>query len=271
MDWGSSNPEPPLIFLHAFTANGLASLPLGKLLAGRRRMIAPDLRGRGRSDMPAGEYGIPTHYNDMLGLLNRLRIERCVVVGHSFGAMIAMHLAAKQPDRVLGVVLYDGGVVPSPEASAALDAYYSTLQYHYASDDQYVERFRHAPLYQPWTDDLELLVRSNLVQQPDGSFMRRVPRYVIDADRRSDNLAHWQQLPELYKVVTCPVLMVRAGNGVFGRDDQVISDAALRSFQQALPTAQVVTLETAGHTTVLTIPSADRDTAIVHFLGLANG
>jgi pimeloyl-ACP methyl ester carboxylesterase len=268
MDWGSSSSEPPILFLHSFTANSLASLPLGKLIAGRRRLIAPDLRGRGHSDMPSGEYGIHNHCADLIALLNTLGIERFVVAGHSFGAMIAVFLAARLPQRVTGLILYDGGAVPSKQAAEALDAYYGNLQYRYPSSDAYVERFRHAPLYQPWTDDLDTLVRSNLQQEPDGTFIRRVPRYVVDADRRGANPTVWQQLPELYKVIQSPVLILRAGHGVMGREDQVLSDYLIAMMRQGLPRARVVTIDPAGHTSLMTIPYAERDEAILQFLGL---
>ncbi|MBX3086561.1 MAG: alpha/beta hydrolase [Anaerolineae bacterium] len=267
MDWGSSSSDPPILFLHAFTANSLASLPLGKMLAGRRRLIAPDLRGRGHSDMPSGEYGIHIHCADMIALMDKLGIERFVVAGHSFGATIAVFLAAQVPQRVAGMILYDGGAVPSKQAMTVLDAYYSNLQYRYASAEAYISRFRNAPLYQPWTDELEQLVRSNLHQEPDGTFIRHVPRYVIDADRRSEAQNIWQQLPELYKVIVSPVLILRAGHGVMGREDQVLSDYIIAIMRQGMPRARVVTVDPAGHTSLLTIPYAERDEAILQFLG----
>ena len=49
LDWPGDG--PPVLFLHGFSANALASLRLGKLLVNRRRVLAPDLRGRGQSDI----------------------------------------------------------------------------------------------------------------------------------------------------------------------------------------------------------------------------
>src|SRR5438045_2004073 len=68
LDWPGEG--PPVLFLHGFSANGLASLRLGKLLVNRRRLLAPDLRGRGHSDMPFGEYGIPVHVKDVMACLD---------------------------------------------------------------------------------------------------------------------------------------------------------------------------------------------------------
>src|SRR5258708_25173818 len=83
MDWPGN--ETPVLFLHSFTANGLAALPLGTLLMNSHRLIAPDLRGRGLSDMPAGEYGIQTHLKDVVRCLDLLGTDRVVAAGHSFG------------------------------------------------------------------------------------------------------------------------------------------------------------------------------------------
>lgn len=264
MEWQGD--DPPVLFLHSFTANGLAALPLGNLLLDRRRLIAPDLRGRGLSDMPFGEYGVQVHLNDVIACLDRLGVERVVAAGHSFGATISVFLAAKYPERVAGLLLFDGGAIPAENAVQMLSAYYDTLQYRYASADDYVDRYRQAPLYQPWTSELETLVRSNLFQQPDGSFIRRVPRFVVDSDRQGENLDTWNQLPDLYRQIKCPVLILRAGMGVVGAEDQVLTDEVLAPMLDAMPSAGVVTIAEAGHTSLLTIPSEERDTAILDFL-----
>jgi pimeloyl-ACP methyl ester carboxylesterase len=265
LDW--SGDGPPVLFLHGFTANGLAALRIGDLLYGHRRLIAPDLRGRGKSDMPVGEYGINTHLADVMGLLDRLGIDQFVAAGHSFGATLSVFLAAQCLDRVRGLMLFDGGAVPSPLAVQLLDHYYSTLQYSYPDAETYVNRFKESALYQPWTDELEILIRSNLYAQPDGSFMRNVPRYVVNADRRAGQMDAWAQLPDCYRQIECPVLIVRAGLGIMGKADQILNDEVIGTMLEGLPQAQIVTVEAAGHTSLLSIPSERRDRAILEFLG----
>jgi pimeloyl-ACP methyl ester carboxylesterase len=266
LDWPGNG--PPVLFVHHFSANALAALRLGNLLVHRRRVIAPDLRGRGDTDMPFGEYGLQVHVKDVIACLDRLGVERFVASGHSMGAAIAVFLAAQFPDRVAGLMLFDGGAVPGEMAIQVLNAYYDALQYRYPSLEAYVDRYREAPTYQPWTAELEALVRSNLYQQPDGSFMRRVPRYVIDADRRAEDLETWRQLPQLYTCVRCPVLILRAGMGLIGKEDRVLPDEVVATMLDGMPAARVVTVDAAGHTSLLTIPSMDRDAAILEFLGV---
>ena len=78
-------------------------------LASRHRVIAYDLRGHGESAAPADEaYGLEAHTEDLLAVLDQLRIERAVLVGHSFGATVVVHaLASLAAARVAGVVLVE--------------------------------------------------------------------------------------------------------------------------------------------------------------------
>ncbi|MCC7206607.1 MAG: alpha/beta hydrolase [Anaerolineae bacterium] len=257
---------PPVVFLHSFTGNSLLALRLGNTLAGHRRLLAPDLRGRGLTDAPFGDYGLPVHMHSVIACLDRLGVGRFIAAGHSFGGHISLYLAAAYPERVVGLLLFDGGVVAGPLAAQMLAAYYDNLHYRYPSVDAYVERFKASPLYQPWTDELDALVRSNLYQQPDGTYIRAVARYVVEAERRPENMAHWARIPDQYPLVRCPTLIVRAGKGIVGDFDQVIPDEQLAAVLAAIPGSRAVTVPEAGHTSLMTIPSAARDEAVLSFL-----
>jgi pimeloyl-ACP methyl ester carboxylesterase len=267
-DWQGA--QPPVLFLHHITANSIEALRLARLLDGRRRLIAPDLRGRGGSDMPFGEYGLAAHHAELVDALDRLNIRQCTVVGHSFGAMLGVLLAARQPERVTHLILIDGGAPPNPREVQALNAYYDTMPYHYPSLEAYIERYRHHPLYQPYTEELDLLLRSNLRQQPDGSYIRNIARYVLDAERTPAAVSQWLQLPELYPQVRCPVLILRAGMGIFSPTEPVLTDEALALMRAGMPHAEVLNIPEAGHTTIVTMPHAERDAAILRFLGVAD-
>ena len=266
LDWPGE--EPPILFLHGITANSLAAVPFANLIDHRLRVVAPDLRGRGVSDAPVSDYGPNMHIRDIAACIERLEIGQYFVGGHSFGANLSIFLAAKYPDRVKGLILYEGGALPSGLAAQFLSEYYQNLQYRYATQDEYVDRYRGAPLYQPFTPELEALVRSNLYQQPDGTYIRRVPRYVIEAERLSQQQEIWKSLPSLYPKVKCPVLIIRAGNGLFGPEDQVLNDEVLDPILAGIPQAQVITVPEAGHTSIMTIPSTMRDNVILEFLGI---
>jgi 3-oxoadipate enol-lactonase len=73
-------------------------------LAERYRVVRYDLRGHGRSPVPAGPSTIADLGDDLLALLDRLDIERAALVGVSIGGMVSLHAAAVAPARVWSLV-----------------------------------------------------------------------------------------------------------------------------------------------------------------------
>jgi pimeloyl-ACP methyl ester carboxylesterase len=66
-----------------------------------------DIRGHGYSDVPPYGYTSFDQAGDTLAIMDALGIERAMLVGHSFGGVIAMHAAVLYPDRIDAVVLSD--------------------------------------------------------------------------------------------------------------------------------------------------------------------
>lgn len=76
-------------------------------LATDYRVTAYDLRGHGYSDVPPSGYTSADHAEDTFALMDEIGADRAILVGHSFGAVIAAHAAAIAPDRVDAIVLSD--------------------------------------------------------------------------------------------------------------------------------------------------------------------
>lgn len=105
--------RPPLLLMHGLTRNSADFEPLAEHLATDYRLIVPDQRGRGLSDVdpdPAN-YRPDIYARDMFALLDGLGIENAALIGTSMGGLMAMVMTAAQPDRVKAVVLNDVGPV----------------------------------------------------------------------------------------------------------------------------------------------------------------
>jgi pimeloyl-ACP methyl ester carboxylesterase len=76
-------------------------------LAKSHRVTAFDLRGHGYSDAPPSGYTSADHAGDLLALMDGLGLGHAKLVGHSFGAVIALHAATLAPERVDALVLSD--------------------------------------------------------------------------------------------------------------------------------------------------------------------
>jgi pimeloyl-ACP methyl ester carboxylesterase len=109
---------PTVLAIHGITSSSHTWITVARALAGRATLAAVDLRGRGRSNQLPEPFGIAAHVADMLDVLDVLRLERALIVGHSLGAYIAAALAAEHPERVAGLILVDGAL-PIPGARDA--------------------------------------------------------------------------------------------------------------------------------------------------------
>lgn len=81
------------------------------------RAVALDLRGAGRSELPAAAYSLPDLANDVLQLMDALGLSQAFFVGLAVGGLVALQVAVTSRSRVLGLVLLDGALV-IPEANA---------------------------------------------------------------------------------------------------------------------------------------------------------
>lgn len=120
---------PVIVMLHGGMASHVASLPLVAPLASRYHVLAPDLRGNGKSWS-----GAPLTFDqladDVEALLDHLGVDRALVGGVSGGSGVALRFALRHPDRTAGLVLvqpvYGGGergyTDPQKQTFAMMDA-----------------------------------------------------------------------------------------------------------------------------------------------------
>lgn len=115
----------PLLLLHGFTgAKEDFADWIEPLAASGRHVVAPDLRGHGASAKPPGEdaYGIERFADDVVALLDALGWDRCTLLGHSMGGMIAQEVALRVPGRLDALILMDTSSGPVAIDPAMRDA-----------------------------------------------------------------------------------------------------------------------------------------------------
>ena len=117
--WGSPG-ERPILASHGWLDNAGSFDLLAPLLPGCE-IVALDLAGHGQSGSrsPDSAYNLWQDVGDLLDVADELGWQRCTLLGHSRGAGVSMLFAATFPDRVDKLVLLEGGLPLTAEASEA--------------------------------------------------------------------------------------------------------------------------------------------------------
>jgi pimeloyl-ACP methyl ester carboxylesterase len=99
----SAGSGPVILLLHGFPdTHAVWHKQIDALVGAGYRVVAPDLRGYGGSDAPAGKsnYSLDVLRADIVALLDAMQIERVYLVGHDWGALIGWQLCMHAPERV---------------------------------------------------------------------------------------------------------------------------------------------------------------------------
>lgn len=174
-EWGDPA-APPVVCLHGVTGHGERFRRLAEERWTSWHVIAPDLRGHGRSGWEP-PWTIPAHLADLVETIAALGVERADWVGHSWGGRLVLELAAVRPDRIRRVVLLDPAIQPLPGpsqylAEAELDG--GT----YASAEEVVQQRLASSQLTPRAD-VERDIEQHFEVLPDGSVRRRSCRPAV--------------------------------------------------------------------------------------------
>jgi pimeloyl-ACP methyl ester carboxylesterase len=257
-----------VLAVHGLTANCRCWDTFARTVAPGHRFLAMDLRGRGLSDKPPSGYSVDIHNRDILGLLDHLGLKEVVLLGHSLGALISLVFAARNPERVSRLILVDGGGKLSAEQTARVFAGIKTslerLGKTFPSFEAYVGILRKAPFLQPWSEALENYFHYEVEEVPGGVRPRIRPEAIQEEILNLTRL----DASNFYPQVRCPVLILRATEGVLYPDDIILPEDVVERMVRKIPKAKRVDVEGTNHYSILFRNHPARDRAILRFLGV---
>ena len=231
---------PALLLVHGFPLDHSMWAHQVATLA-RWRRIAPDLRGAGTSDAPAGGYSMTTYADDLARLLDRLHVERAVVVGLSMGGYIAFEMLRRHRQRFLGLVLVDTRAdADGPEQRRGRDDLIELARAKGAAAvaERMVPRLLGRSTQQ---------TQPNIVDQVKAMVARTPVAGMVGA------LGAMRDRPDstpLLGNIDIPTLVV------VGAEDEVTPPAQARAMASAIPSATLTMIPGAGHLAPLEAPTA---------------
>jgi len=166
---------PTVLMLHGLTANAHFFPDLAKLVAGDFRVVAINLRGRGRSEKPPSDYTMEDHANDVLGVMDKLKLDSAHLCGHSYGGLLTYYLAAHHPDRVDRCVVLDAPADVDANVLEQIQPALDRLTKMFPSWDEFLDEMRALPYYQGWWEpSIEDYFKSDVIRQVDGRCRPRI-------------------------------------------------------------------------------------------------
>ena len=204
LDYGTAG-RPAMLCLHGGAASGHWFDFVAPEFTGNYRVLALDQRGHGDSawaDPPDYSYG--RYAADLAEVVEQLDLRDFVLVGHSMGGTVSLEYASTHPGRVGKLVVVDSTLQMTAERVAALREVGSRQGSTYASQEEFIARFRLRPagtLAAPAI--IRHLAQHSARQHPDGIWRHKFDRNVYATRETTDGLPRWNH-------ITIPALLVKA-------------------------------------------------------------
>lgn len=248
----------PVICLHGLTRNSRDfDVIAPRIAALGRRVVAPDMRGRGKSaNDPDPAHYVPAVYaQDVLKLMDALEIPRAVFIGTSMGGLIMMVLATMAPQRIAASVLNDVGPKINPAGLSRIAGYVGRTQ-PVASLAAAAEAVRSiaGSAYPERLDDEQFwltFARRTFRERDDGQFETDYDPHIALAFADFDEDAPPPDLTPLFaNLARNPMLSIRGGISDLFSEDVVEMMRGLK------PDLETVTVANIGHAPMLDEPEA---------------
>jgi lipase len=211
-EWGDRD-APPIVCLHGIGDHGRRFRKLAEeRLAERFRVLAPDLRGHGRSGWEP-PWNLTAHAGDVVETVAAARVERATWLGHSFGGRLVLEL----PDRLVErAVLLDPAIDLLPEVALNLAEEERKERSFASREEALAARLDSNRLFHTPREIVEEELAEHLVRSPDGRFRYRYSQGAVVAALAE--LAAPAPPP-----APVPTLLVLGAESYLVRDDQLES------------------------------------------------
>lgn len=220
--------------------------PLSILSANGWKCIAFDHRGSGESPVLPEFIKVQNMVNDIIGVLDQLAIETCVLAGESSGGAIAQLAAAQYPHRIIGLILVDSASTDKTERGPS--AFATACRNNYsAAVSVFVDR---------------------CVPEPDSEHVRRWGRNLLmraEPEQAARLIEIWQDddVPLIDKrKIMQPTLIIH------GAEDVIVPIESSRALKELIPNSELVELSGCGHVPTMTRPSEVCEAILKYFPAL---
>jgi pimeloyl-ACP methyl ester carboxylesterase len=262
VDWGPREDEIPVICVHGLTRQGRDFDHLAVHLATRgRRVVCPDLPGRGRSGRlrDPNEYALPQYCADMNALIARLGALEVDFIGTSLGGLIGMVLAGQPGSPIRRLVVNDIGPYLPWSGLARLGRYVGSMPAGFATFEDAEAYFREVLAPFGALDDAQWqhLSRHSVAWDPaEEHFALLCDREIVRAFR---NPWHYSlDVWRYWKTIAAPVLVLR------GVDSDLLPADLAREMGRRNPRTLLHEIAGCGHAPPLM--AADQIEVVTHFL-----
>ena len=242
----------PVLCLPGLTRNSRDFADLARWLAETRRVICPDLRGRGRSawDSDYRNYNPSVYIDDVIRLLESERLSNVLIIGTSLGGLLAMIIGATQSNLVRGLIINDAGPEVDPKGLKRISKY-AGKQAPIASWEEAIaacKRNYGDALPGLSSAEWEQFARQTYCEDAGGIRLESDPR-IGDAVREQDSTPSdlWQVFAMLKDK---PALVIRGANS------DILSAATLAKMIALKPDLATATVPDRGHAPLLNEPSS---------------
>lgn len=249
-DWGGP-PQPALsiVLLHGLASNARIWDLTAPLLARDFRVIAVNQRGHGGSDKPDDGYDYATVTRDLAEVIAAFQLNLPLIVGHSWGASVALQFAAMMPQAIAGVALVDGGTHDFATVMSRDEMLERLAPPRLAGTPraEFVAALRTRWMRDFWSPAAEEAVMANFAVDSQ----ERIAPHLTFENHLKIVAAMWEQRPGLlFPRVACPLLIVPAAQHVLTDEAAqwlAFKRASVTQAVAAAPRARVVWVNDSHH------------------------